>query len=100
MIKKVRLVVLSTSDVIYKKYISKAGLHATRFVAKIYLYEKVNLSNTKNPAHFLILASLLDRGMQGVNFWLPLRTIMCRIELYFGAVQLSIVSPTGWLERL
>ena len=31
---------------------------------------KVNLSN---PAWFLILASLLNRGMQRVNFWLPLR---------------------------
>ena len=35
--KKQRLIVLFTSDVMYKKYISKAGLHATRFVAKIYL---------------------------------------------------------------
>ena len=36
----------------YKKYIEKAGLHATRFVTKIVV--KVN------PAWFLILASLLD----------------------------------------
>ena len=35
--KKHRLKVLFTSDVMYKKYISKAGLHPTRFVAKIYL---------------------------------------------------------------
>ena len=34
--KNQRLKVLFTSDVMYKKYISKAGL-ATRFVAKIYL---------------------------------------------------------------
>ena len=36
--KKQRLMVLFTSDMMYKKYISKAGLHATRFVAKIYFF--------------------------------------------------------------
>ena len=36
--KKQRLIVLFTSDVMYKKYINKAGLHVTRFVTKIYLY--------------------------------------------------------------
>ena len=36
MIKKERLVVLFNSDVM-KKYIWEAGLHATKFVAKIYL---------------------------------------------------------------
>ena len=60
---------------------------------------KVHLSNIKNPAWFFILASLLDRGMQPVNF-LPPRTIVCFINLYLGAVQLSIVSPKEWLERL
>ena len=60
---------------------------------------KVNLSNTKNPAWFFIFASLLDRGMERVN-WLPPRTIGCFIKLYFGAVQLSIVSQTELLERL
>ena len=34
---KHRLKVLFTSDVMYKKNISRAGLHPTRFVAKIYL---------------------------------------------------------------
>ena len=58
---------------------------------------KVNLSK---PALFLILASHLDRGMRRVNFWLLLRTILCWIILNFGVVQLSIVSPTEWLERL
>ena len=57
------------------------------------------MSNTKNPCWFFILASLLDRGMECVN-WLPLRTIVCFINLYFGAVQLSIVSQTELLERL
>ena len=36
---------------------------------------KVNLLNTKNPAWSFILASLLDRGIQHVN-WLPPRTIV------------------------
>ena len=30
--------VLFTPDMMYKKYIYNAGLHATRFVTKIYLY--------------------------------------------------------------
>ena len=34
MTKKQRLIVLFTSDVMYKKYVKKVGLHATRFVAK------------------------------------------------------------------
>ena len=38
MMKKQRLIVLFTSDVMYEKYIYKAGLHVTRFVTKIYLY--------------------------------------------------------------
>ena len=60
---------------------------------------KVNLSNTKNPAWFFIQASLLDRGMERVH-WLPPRTIVWFIKLYFGAVQLSIVSQTELSERL
>ena len=85
-----------TSDVSYV-----CGLHATRFVAKIYLGLtcKVNFSNTKNLGWFVILASLLDRGVEYIN-WLPPRTIVCFIELYFGAVQLSVVSQTELLERL
>ena len=34
---------------------------------------KSKLVKHKNLAWFLILASLFDRGMQRVNFWLPLR---------------------------
>ena len=41
---------------------------------------KLNLSNTKYPARFFILASLLDRGMQRVNL-LPPRTIVARVFL-------------------
>ena len=48
---------------------------------------KLNLSNTKNPAWFFILASLLDRGMQRVN-WLPPRIIVARVFR-------SIVGETG-----
>ena len=39
---------------------------------------KVNLSNTKNLAWFLILASLLDRRMERINCLLP-RTMVCFI---------------------
>ena len=41
---------------------------------------KVNLSNTKTPAWFFILASLLDKGIQHVN-WLPPRTTVARVFL-------------------
>ena len=57
------------------------------------------MSNTKTPAWYFNLASLLDRGMQRVD-WLKPRTIVCFIKLYFGAVQLSIVSPTECLGRI
>ena len=36
MIKKQRLIVLFTSELMKKKYIYKAGLHAIRFAAKIF----------------------------------------------------------------
>ena len=85
----------------YKKVYLKGWFTRHQICHQDLLVLKVNLSNTKNLAWFLILASLLDRGMQRVNFWMPwLRTIVWCIKLYFGAVQLSIVSPTEWLERL
>ena len=58
---------------------------------------KVNLSNSKNPVWFFILASLLDGGMECVN-WLPQRTIVCFIKLYLGAVQYDPLSlqRSGW----
>ena len=51
----------------------------------------LNLPNTKNPAWFFILASLLDRGIQRVN-WLPPRTIVARV--FLNIILLSIVSLT------
>ena len=97
MIKK-GLIVLFTGDVLrksmFKRLVYTPPDSSPRFTSKL------NLSNTKNPAWFFILASLLlDRGMERVN-WLPPRTIVCFIKLYFGAVQLSIVSKTELLERL
>ena len=69
---------------------------------------KVNLSNTKNPAWFFILASVLDRGMQHVN-WLPPRTIVARVflkiifrgcpiihSLLNGAMMERLVNATLW----
>ena len=41
---------------------------------------KLNLSNTKKSGLIFILASLLDRGMQCVN-WLPPRTIVAHVFL-------------------
>ena len=55
MIKKKRLVVLFTSDGCFTRH------QFARFC-------KVNLSNAKKSARFFILASLLDRGMQPINY--------------------------------
>ena len=63
---------------------------------------KVNLSNTKNPAWFFILASLLDRGIQRVN-WLPPRTIVARVFLkiiFRGCPIIHSLSNGAMLERL
>ena len=63
---------------------------------------KVNLSNTKNKAGFFILASLLDRGMQRVN-WLPPRTIVARVflKIIFRACPIiHSLSNGAMLERL
>ena len=48
-----------------KKYVQKAGLQATRFVAKIYLLSK--LVEHKNSAWFFILASLSDGGTEDLD---------------------------------
>ena len=64
MIRKQRLIVLFTSDVMYKKY-KKLVYTPPDLLAR---FCKVNLSNTKNSASFIILASFLD--------WLPPRTIL------------------------
>ena len=63
---------------------------------------KVNLSNTKNPAWFFILASRLDRGMQHVN-WLPPRTLVARVFLkiiFRGCPIINSLSNGAMLERL
>ena len=63
---------------------------------------KLNLSNTKNPAWFFILASLLDRGMQHVN-WLPPRTILARVFLkiiFRGCPIIHSLCNGAMLERL
>ena len=84
---------------IYRKSLLKGWVTRHQIYHQDLLECKVNLSNTKNPAWFFILASLLDRGMERVN-WLPPRTIVCFRKLYFVAVQLSIVSRKELLERL
>ena len=57
-INKEHLIVLFTSYVMYKKY--KRLVYTPSDLSARFC--KVNLSNTKNPAWFLILVSLLDRG--------------------------------------
>ena len=62
------LIVLFTSDVMYKnrQKVQKAGLHATGFISEI-LYSK--LLEHKNPAWFFIVASLLNSGgMQPIRY--------------------------------
>ena len=63
---------------------------------------KLNLSNTENRACVFILASLLDRGMQRVN-WLPPRTIVVRVFLkiiFRGCPIIHSLSNGTMLERL
>ena len=98
---KKRLIVLFTSEVTKKSMFKRLVYTPTDLSPRFTwgLTGKANLSNTKNPGWFFILASLLDRGMECVN-GLPPRTIVCFIKLYFGAVQLSTVSQTELLERL
>ena len=76
--KKKGLIVLFTWDVMrksmFKRLVYTPPDSSPRFTSKL------NLSNTKNPAWFFILASLLDRGMQRVN-WLPPSTIVARVFL-------------------
>ena len=63
---------------------------------------KLNLSNTKNPVCFFILASLLDRGMQRVN-WLPPMTIVAHVFLktiFRGCPVIHSLSNGAMLKRL
>ena len=55
---------------------------------------KVNLSNTKNPVWFLRQRNATCKLAATEDY------IVCLIKLYFGTVQLSIVSRTEWFERL
>ena len=99
MIKK-GLIVLFTGDVLrksmFKRLVYTPPDLSPRFTSKL------NLSNTKNPAWFFILASLLDRGMQRVN-WLPPRTIVARVFLkiiFRGCPIIHSLSNGAMLERL
>ena len=56
--------VLFTSDAMYKKY-KWLPYTSSDLLAR---FCKVNLSNTKNSVWFFILASLLDKGMQPINY--------------------------------
>ena len=48
---------------------------------------------TKNFHIFILSVSWLDRTVCNAD-------ILCFIKLYFGTFQLTIVSPTEWLQRL
>ena len=87
MIKKESLIVLftCTSNVMKKVYLKGWFTHH-----QICCQDLLVSQTQKIQPDFFILASLLDRGVQHVN-WLPPRTI---------AVQLFLVSPTNWFGRL
>ena len=94
------LIVLFTWDVLrksmFKRLVYRPPDPSPRFTCKL------NLSNTKNPTWFFILASLLDRGMQRVN-WLPPRTIVARVFLktiFRGCPIIHSLSNGALLKRL
>ena len=64
MIKKKHPIVLFTSDVIYKKK-KRLVFTPPDLLAR---FCKVNLSNPKKSTFFIILASLLDKGIQAINY--------------------------------
>ena len=99
MIKK-GLIVLFTWDVsrksMFKSLVYTQPDSSPRYTCK------VKLSNTKNPVWFFILASLLDKGMQRVN-WLPLRIIVARVFvkiIFRGCPIIHSLSNGAMLERL
>ena len=87
MIKKESFIVLftCTSNVMKKVYLKGWFTHH-----QICCQDLLVSRTQKIQPDFFILASLLDRWVQHVN-WLPPRTI---------AVQLFLVSPTNWFGRL
>ena len=99
-IKKGLILVLFTWDVMRKSMFTRLVYtppdSSPRFTCK------VTLPNTKIPAWFFILASLLDRGMQRVN-WLPPRTIVAHVFLkiiFRGCPIIHSLSNGAVLERL
>ena len=55
---------------------------------------KLNFSNPKNPVWFFRQRNATCKLAATEDY------IVCFIKLYFGTVQLSIVSTTEWFERL
>ena len=88
------LIVLFTWDVMrksmFKRLVYTPSVSSPRFTCK------ANLSNTRNPAWFFILAALLDRGMQCVN-WLPPRTIVARVFLQIIFRGCPIIQRDWWM---
>ena len=64
LLKKNHLIVLFTSDAMYKNYKWLAYTSPDLLVR----FCTVNLSNTKNLVSFFTLTSLLDKGMQPINY--------------------------------
>ena len=96
--KKHRLIVLFTSDAMHKKY-KWLAYTSPDLLAR---FCKVNLTNTISPAWFFISASLLDKGMQPVNYkyvnWLiycdqePLWLLTHRRWLLFFGVHIRLLT--------
>ena len=76
-----------------KHLMSVAHLNVRSVASRENFYLLKQTVTTKNFHIFIVSVSWLDRTVCNAD-------ILCFIKLYFGTVQLTIVSPTEWLQRL
>ena len=76
-----------------KHLMSVAHLNVRCVASRENFYLLKQTVTTKKFHIFIVSVSWLDRTVCNAD-------ILCSIKLYFGTVQLTIVSPTEWLQRL
>ena len=75
--KKKRLIVLFTSDVMYKKYITRLVYTPPDLSSRVTCIKSKLVKHKKSGLISYFGLPFRRRGMPRVNFWLPLRTIVC-----------------------